>query len=93
LSSLARWFPDRVVGLDLELVPTVSRSSVSFFLAFAAICVAGSVSATTRAQEPTLDRVLFRAGEYVANLQQQLRGIVAEETSRNRWSAFACPSQ
>ena len=57
-----------------------SRSSVPFFVAFAAICVAGSVSATTRTQEPTLDRVLSRAGEYVANLHQQLRGIVAEET-------------
>jgi hypothetical protein len=57
-----------------------SRSFGSVFVAFAAICVAGSVSATTRAQEPTLDRLLFRAGQYVTNLRQQLRGIVAEET-------------
>lgn len=37
-------------------------------------------SANSYAQQPSLEGVLARAGAYVANLHQQLRGIVAEET-------------
>ena len=58
---------------------TGEKRTVPFFV-FAAICMSGAISATARAQEPTLDLVLSRAGAYVATLQQQLRGIVAEET-------------
>jgi len=39
-------------------------------------------AATLRAGDPTLDVVLARAAEYVAQYQQQLRGLVAEETYR-----------
>lgn len=59
---------------------------------FAAICMAGAISATTRAQEPTLDRVLSRAGQYVTSLHQQLRGIVAEETYVQRGLGSRAPS-
>ena len=36
---------------------------------------------TVRADEPTLEMVLARAAGYVASYQEQLRGLVAEETS------------
>ena len=39
-------------------------------------------TAVLRAQEPTLDVVLAHAAGYVARYQQQLRGLVAEETYR-----------
>ena len=39
-------------------------------------------TALLQAQEPTLDSVLLRAAEYVSRYQQQLRGLVAEETYR-----------
>lgn len=39
-------------------------------------------AAVLRAQEPTLDDVLARAAVYVSRYQQQLRGLVAEETYR-----------
>ena len=39
-------------------------------------------TALLQAQEPTLDSVLLRAADYVSRYQQQLRGLVAEETYR-----------
>lgn len=44
--------------------------------------VAILAAAVLRAQEPTLDDVLARAAVYVSRYQQQLRGLVAEETYR-----------
>jgi hypothetical protein len=45
--------------------------------------VAIALAATTlRVQEPTLDSVLLRAADYVSRYQEQLRGLVAEETYR-----------
>lgn len=47
-----------------------------------ALGVAAMVAAvvTVRADEPTLEMVLARAALYVASYQEQLRGLVAEET-------------
>lgn len=39
-------------------------------------------AAVLRAQDPTLDVVLAHAADYVSRYQQQLRGLVAEETYR-----------
>ena len=39
-------------------------------------------TAVLRAQDPALDAVLLRAAEYVSQYQQQLRGLVAEESYR-----------
>jgi hypothetical protein len=50
--------------------------------AFAAIIVVALSAGPRAAQEPTLDSVLARAAEYVAQYQKQLRGLVAEETYR-----------
>ena len=44
---------------------------------------AGRITAAA-AQEPTLDHVLARAGEYVLKLHTQVSGIVAEETYRQQ---------
>jgi hypothetical protein len=45
--------------------------------------VAIALAATTlRVQEPTLDSVLLLAADYVSRYQEQLRGLVAEETYR-----------
>jgi hypothetical protein len=46
----------------------------------AAALSSGSAAAVDAAQAPTLRVVLARAGAYVARLQDQLAGIVAEET-------------
>ena len=39
-------------------------------------------TAVLRARDPALDAVLLRAAEYVSQYQQQLRGLVAEESYR-----------
>jgi hypothetical protein len=39
-----------------------------------------AAAVTVHADEPTIDMVLLRAAAYVASYQQQLRGLVAEET-------------
>jgi hypothetical protein len=57
---------------DLIIVGPMLRSVVAIALATAAL----------QAQEPTLDSVLLRAADYVSRYQQQLRGLVAEETYR-----------
>jgi hypothetical protein len=44
--------------------------------------VAVLAAAVLQAQEPTLDAVLADAADYVSRYQQQLRGLVAEETYR-----------
>jgi hypothetical protein len=46
------------------------------------VCAIILAAAVLRAQDPTLDVVLIRAAEYVAQYQEQLRGLVAEETYR-----------
>jgi hypothetical protein len=64
-------------GSVIEEVQTKVRHSgwiAAASLLIAALPVGGA------AQEPTLEQVLSRAGAYVANLHQQLSGIVAEET-------------
>ena len=45
--------------------------------------------AVLQAQDPTLDVVLTRAARYVALYQQQLRGLVAEETYRQNMMSTA----
>ena len=45
-------------------------------------CAIVLAAAVLGAQDPTLDVVLARAADYVAQYQQQLRGLVAEETYR-----------
>jgi len=57
---------------DLIIVGPMARTACAIILA----------AAVLRAQDPTLDVVLARAAEYVAQYQQQLRGLVAEETYR-----------
>jgi hypothetical protein len=57
---------------DLIIVGPMARTACAIILA----------AAVLRAQEPTLDVVLGRAADYVAQYQQQLRGLVAEETYR-----------
>src|SRR5262245_37370914 len=57
---------------DLIIVRPMLKGLVAIVLA------AGIV----RAQEPTLERVLSQAAQYVARYQTQLRGLVAEETYR-----------
>ncbi len=68
------------------------KKGPSTLVVCAAIGMAGAISATTRAQELTLDRVLARAGVYVATLHEQLRGIVAEETYVQRGLRSRAPS-
>ena len=46
-------------------------------------------TAVLRAQDPSLDAVLLRAAEYVSQYQQQLRGLVAEETYRQNVTRMA----
>jgi len=57
---------------DLIIVGPMLRSVVAIVVA----------TALLQAQEPTLDSVLLRAADYVSRYQQQLRGLVAEETYR-----------
>ena len=45
-------------------------------------CAIILAAAVLRAQDPALDVVLARTADYVAQYQQQLRGLVAEETYR-----------
>jgi len=46
-------------------------------------------AAVLSAQEPTLDVVLARAADYVSQYQEQLRGLVAEETYRQNVTRMA----
>ena len=46
------------------------------------VCAIVLAAAVLRAQEPALDVVLARAADYISRYQQQLRGLVAEETYR-----------
>jgi len=57
---------------DLIIVGPMFRGLVAILLA----------TAVLRAQDPALDAVLLRAAEYVSQYQQQLRGLVAEESYR-----------
>jgi hypothetical protein len=57
---------------DLIIVGPMLRSVVAIALA----------ATTLRVQEPTLDSVLLLAADYVSRYQEQLRGLVAEETYR-----------
>ena len=53
----------------------------------AAVAILAAV--VLQAQDPTLDVVLTRAARYVALYQQQLRGLVAEETYRQNMMSTA----
>jgi hypothetical protein len=57
---------------DLIIVGPMIRGVVAIVLA----------ASILRAQDPALDVVLARAANYVSQYQQQLRGLVAEETYR-----------
>jgi hypothetical protein len=57
---------------DLIIVGPMARIACAIVLA----------AAVFGAEDPTLDVVLARAAEYVSQYQQQLRGLVAEETYR-----------
>src|SRR3982751_5006120 len=58
---------------DLIIVGAMRRT-------LAALAVVAAAAAVLSAQEPSLDVVLARAAKYVADYQQRLQGIVAEET-------------
>ena len=53
------------------------------------VCALVLAAAALRAQDPALDVVLARAAEYVAQYQEQLRGLVAEETYRQNVTRMA----
>ena len=53
------------------------------------VCAIVLAAAVLRAQEPALDVVLARAAEYVSRYQEQLRGLVAEETYRQNVTRMA----
>jgi hypothetical protein len=57
-----------------------SRHTARVFVALATATLV--LSSDAAAQEPTLDRVLARASDYVVKLFEQLSSIVAEETYR-----------
>ena len=58
----------------------LSRTALTAVTALAGVALASTYVATARTQEPSLDRVLERAADYVSRLHSQLSGIVAEET-------------
>jgi hypothetical protein len=53
------------------------------------VCAIVLAAAVLRAQDPALDVVLARAAEYVSRYQEQLRGLVAEETYRQNVTRMA----
>ena len=52
------------------------------------VCAIVLATAVLRAQEPALDVVLARAADYISRYQQQLRGLVAEETYRQQVAIY-----
>ena len=64
---------------DLIIVGPMFRGVVATLLA----------TAVLRAQDPALDVVLARAAAYVSQYQEQLRGLVAEETYRQNVTRMA----
>ena len=53
------------------------------------VCAIILAAAVLAAQDPALDVVLARAADYVSRYQQQLRGLVAEETYRQNVTRMA----
>ena len=53
------------------------------------VCAIVLAAAALRAQDPALAVVLARAAEYVSQYQEQLRGLVAEETYRQNVTRMA----
>ena len=56
------------------------RPGLIVVTAVASVALTSTQAATARVQEPSLDRVLERAADYVSRLHSQLSSIVAEET-------------
>jgi hypothetical protein len=57
--------------------------------ALAAVVAAVTIVAVPRAAAPELDAILLNAARYVAQYQQKLRGLVAEETYRQNMMVLA----